>query len=143
MPEAPFSRSIPPEAAAKLEGLVEAARAAREHAYAPYSGFQVGAAVLAGGRVYTGANVENVASPLGLCAERAATAAAITAGERRIDATAIVTDATEPTSPCGGCRQVLWEFGPESIVVSHTLAGTRAMWALEDLLPAAFALPGR
>jgi cytidine deaminase len=139
----PEALGIPPDASVKLEALVEAAKAAREHAYAPYSGFRVGAAVLAGGRVYTGANVENASAPLSLCAERAATAAAIAAGEQRVDAAAIVTDTVEPTPPCGGCRQVLWEFGPNSIVVSHTLRGARAVWALEDLFPAAFALPDR
>jgi cytidine deaminase len=62
----------------------------------------------------------------------------VAAGERVLDAIAIVTDAATPTPPCGGCRQVLWEFGPSALVVSATLGGQRAAWALEDLLPAPF-----
>src|SRR5213596_3556491 len=65
-------------------------------------------------------------------------AAAAAAGERRIDCIAVVTDAARPTPPCGGCRQVLWEFGPESLVVSQTTSGERVAWALEDLIPDAF-----
>jgi cytidine deaminase len=116
---------------------VAAAAAARSSAYAPYSDFQVGAAVLAGGRIFTGVNVENASYPLGMCAERNAVGAAVAAGERRIDCIAVVTDATNPTPPCGGCRQVLWEFGPESLVVAEA-RGVRVRWALEDLLPDAF-----
>jgi len=97
----------------------------------------VGAAVLAGGRVFTGVNVENASYPLGMCAERNAVGAAVAAGERRIDCIAVVTDASRPTPPCGGCRQVLWEFGPESLVVAEA-RGVRVVWALEDLLPDAF-----
>jgi cytidine deaminase len=133
---APVDRPALDEAA--LEGLVEAARAVREQAYAPYSGFLVGAAVLAGGRVFTGVNVENVSYPIGVCAERNAVAAMVVAGERRVDAVAVVTDASAPTPPCGGCRQSLWEFGPEAVVVAHTLLGERARWTLADLLPHAF-----
>jgi len=121
-----------------LEGLVEAARAVREQAYAPYSGFAVGAALLAGGRVFTGVNVENASYPISVCAERNAVAAMVAAGGRRVDAVAVVTDAATPTPPCGGCRQCLWEFGPEAVVIAHTLKGDRARWALADLLPHAF-----
>jgi cytidine deaminase len=123
---------------ATLEGLVEAARAVREQAYAPYSGFPVGAALLAGGRVFTGVNVENASFPIGVCAERNAVAAMVAAGERRIEAVAVVTDASVPTPPCGGCRQCLWEFGPAAIVVAQTLAGAHERWQLSDLLPSAF-----
>jgi cytidine deaminase len=98
----------------------------------------VGAAVLAGGRIFTGVNVENASYPLGMCAERNAVGAAVTAGEKKIDCVAVVTDAARPTPPCGGCRQVLWEFGPESLVVSETTSGERVAWALEDLIPDAF-----
>ena len=115
-----------------------AAAGVRTNAYAPYSEFHVGAAILAGGRVFTGVNVENASYPVSVCAERNAVAAAIAAGERRIDCVAVVTDSPSPTPPCGGCRQVLWEFGPESLVVSQTVSGERAAWALEDLIPAAF-----
>ena len=115
-----------------------AAAEVRANAYAPYSEFHVGAAVLAGGRIFTGVNAENASYPLGMCAERNAVGAAVTAGEKKIDCVAVVTDAARPTPPCGGCRQVLWEFGPESLVVSETTSGKRVAWALEDLIPDAF-----
>jgi cytidine deaminase len=97
--------------------------------------------VLAGGRIFTGVNVENASYPLGMCAERNAVGAAVTAGERRLDCVAVVTAAAQPTPPCGGCRQVLWEFGQESLVISESTDGVRVMWALEDLLPDAFGPP--
>lgn len=122
----------------QIDALVAAAKDARDRAYAPYSNFKVGAAVLAGGRVFAGVNVENASYPMGVCAERNAVAAAVAAGERTIDAVAVVADEERPTPPCGGCRQVLWEFGPSSLVVAETRDGTRVMWALEDLLPDAF-----
>ena len=133
---APVDRPALDEAA--LEGLVEAARAVREHAYAPYSGFAVGAALLAKGRVFTGVNVENASYPISVCAERNAVAAMVAAGERRVDAVAVVTDGATPTPPCGGCRQCLWEFGPEAVVLAMTLKGDRARWPLAELLPHAF-----
>jgi cytidine deaminase len=122
----------------RIAALIEAARDVREHAYAPYSRFRVGAAVLAGDRSFAGVNVENGSFPVSMCAERNAVAAMVAAGERVLDAIAIVTDAATPTPPCGGCRQVLWDFGPSALVVSATLDGKRAAWALEDLLPAPF-----
>lgn len=121
-----------------IERLVAAARSVRRRAYAPYSGFHVGAAVLAEGRIYRGANVENASYPLSVCAERNAVAAAVAAGRRRIEAVAVVAGDEEPTPPCGGCRQVLHEFGPGMLVVSETTAGRRARWRLDELLPAAF-----
>jgi cytidine deaminase len=133
---APIDRPALDEAA--LEGLVEAARAVREQAYAPYSGFAVGAALLAEGRVFTGVNVENASYPISVCAERNAVAAMVAAGGRRVDAVAVVTDGAAPTPPCGGCRQCLWEFGPEAVVLAVTLKGERARWPLAELLPHAF-----
>jgi cytidine deaminase len=133
---APVDRPALDEAA--LEGLVEAARAVREQAYAPYSGFAVGAALLAEGRVFTGVNVENASYPISVCAERNAVAAMVAAGGRRVDAVAVVTDGAAPTPPCGGCRQCLWEFGPEAVVLAVTLKGERARWPLAQLLPHAF-----
>jgi len=121
-----------------IGGLVAAARKARGRAYAPYSHFYVGAAVLSDGRVYTGVNVENASYPLSVCAERNAVAAAVTAGRTKIDAVAVVADDTEPTPPCGGCRQVLHEFGPDMLVVAEADNGRRAEWVLRSLLPAAF-----
>ncbi|MGH2353429.1 MAG: cytidine deaminase [Chloroflexota bacterium] len=122
--------------------LIEAATAARERAYAPYSGFQVGAAVLAGGRIFQGCNVENTSYGLAICAERAAVFAAVAAGERRIDAVAVVADTTSPTTPCGACRQVLSEFGRDVVVICATVTGETAIHALADLLPHAFYLEG-
>jgi cytidine deaminase len=130
--------SIPAEAKAMIDDAVGRAREARDRAYAPYSGFQVGAAIVAGGRIFTGENVENASYPVSVCAERNAVARMIDEGERKVDAVAVVSGADEPTPPCGACRQVLWEFGREALVVAETTAGRRAMWALEDLLPDAF-----
>jgi cytidine deaminase len=124
--------------AEEVERLVAAARSARRRAYAPYSGFHVGAAVLAEGRIYSGVNVENASYPLSVCAERNAVAAAIRAGRRRIEAVAVVAGEDRPTPPCGGCRQVLHEFGPEMLVISETVDGRRSSWPLRELLPAAF-----
>ena len=88
--------------------LVAAARSAHGNAYAPYSQFHVGAAVLASsGVIYAGANVESASYPVGICAERSAIAAAASAGERRIEAVAIVTDTDDPVCPCGMCRQMI------------------------------------
>jgi cytidine deaminase len=127
------------EQAASIDALVGAARAVRERAYAPYSRFAVGAAVTAGGETFAAPNVEVASYPLSVCAERNAVAVAVAAGHRRIDAVAVVGSGNEPTPPCGGCRQVLYEFGgPGLTVVAESPGGTRAMWALEDLLPDAF-----
>jgi cytidine deaminase len=120
--------------------LVDAATRALANAYAPYSRFGVGAAVLAGGQVFTGANVENASYGLTICAERAAVFAAVAAGHRTIEAAAVVTDTTEPTAPCGACRQVLREFAPNGdpaalVVVSATLGGRQSVHKLSDLLP--------
>src|SRR5438105_8862588 len=101
-------RMAPPKPV--LDRLLRAAAEVRGNAYAPYSRFPVGAAVLAGGRVFAACNVENSAYPLSVCAERNAVAMAVAAGERRIEAVAIVGGAGKPAAPCGGCRQVLAEF---------------------------------
>jgi cytidine deaminase len=121
-----------------IDRLVAAAGKARRRAHAPYSGFHVGAAVLAGGRIFTGVNVENASYPLSVCAERNAVAAAVVAGRSSIDAVAVVADAEEPTPPCGGCRQVLNEFGPRMLVVCEGASGRRAEWTLSAILPHAF-----
>jgi cytidine deaminase len=130
--------SVPAEARALVDDALRQARDARERAYAPYSGFQVGAAIVSGGKIFTGENIENASYPVSVCAERNAVARMVDAGERRIDVVAVVTGAADPTPPCGACRQVLWEFGREAIVVAETTAGGRLTWALEDLLPSAF-----
>ena len=119
--------------------LVAAAREARSSAYAPYSGFPVGAAVLDDrGDIHAGANVENAAYPLVSCAERSAVLRAVGEGARRIVAVAIVGAQDRPTWPCGACRQILNEFGPEMRVIVEGPPGTRTERPLADLLPEAF-----
>jgi len=123
----------------RLPELREAAAGAMANAYAPYSEFRVGAALLgADGSVTTGCNVENAAYPSGICAERAAVTAAVARGVRRFTRLVIATEAGSPTPPCGVCRQVLVEFAPSLDVVSFTTAGASAHWNLRDLLPHPF-----
>jgi cytidine deaminase len=122
----------------QLDELVRAAHDARTRAYAPYSEFTVGAAVLAGGTVYSGCNVENASYGLSICAERVAATTAVAAGERRFDAVAVVGSADRPTPPCGACRQFLNEFGPTMPVAVETPDGRRELWRLDGLLPHAF-----
>ncbi len=121
------------------EELVREARAARDRAYAPYSGFHVGAALLTDdGRVVPGANVENASYGLSMCAERTAAFRAASEGARRVVAVAVVASNEEPTWPCGACRQILWEFGPDMVVISEGSGGRRDERRLADLLPDAF-----
>ncbi len=120
-------------------GLVRAARAARERAYAPYSRFRVGAAVRAGGRVFQGANLENASYGLTLCAERVAVAAAALAGARRLDAVVVASGTSPPTPPCGMCLQTLAEFaGPHLPVVLAGARGAMVETTLGELLPHGF-----
>jgi cytidine deaminase len=119
--------------------LARAARAARRRAYAPYSGFRVGAAVAAGGAVHVGCNIENASYGLTLCAERVAVAAAVAAGARRLDAVAISSATSPPTPPCGMCLQTLAEFaGPELPVRLVGEDGAVVDTSLGELLPRAF-----
>lgn len=122
-----------------LTMLRERALGAMTRAYAPYSGFRVGAALLGtDGSITEGCNVENASFPAGICAERGAVAAAVARGVRAFDSLAIATEAEEPTPPCGICRQVLEEFSPHLLVVSVTSDGREARWTLDELLPRAF-----
>src|SRR3954468_22174009 len=119
--------------------LVERAMAAMERAYAPYSGFRVGAALLAAdGSITEGCNVENASYPAGICAERGAVAASVARGNQRFTAILVATEAEEPTPPCGMCRQVLEEFSPRLLVIAVTRGGREGRWTLEELLPNAF-----
>jgi cytidine deaminase len=120
--------------------LLDAARRAREQAYAPYSGFRVGAALLdADGRVWLGANVENAAYPATICAERTALPAAVVAGAREFVALAVAGDGDGPCTPCGTCRQVLYEFAPDLLVLASGATGATARYVLgRDLLPDGF-----
>lgn len=123
-----------------LRLFAEAERAAAR-AYAPYSGFAVGAALVAeSGRVHLGVNVENAAYPAGMCAERAALAAAVTAGERRLRAVAVAAGSGDECLPCGFCLQALAEFGDPD-VVARTAGGVRVL-RLSDLLAAPFGFGG-
>lgn len=122
------------------ETLAHAARAVRENAYAPYSDFQVGAAVRgASGTVYQGCNVENVAYPEGTCAEAGAIAAMVAAGETQLTEVYIIAGGAEPVAPCGGCRQKLAEFGSGDVQVTMaTTSGAEQIMTLSELLPGAF-----
>lgn len=122
------------------DSLETAARAVRENAYAPYSGFKVGAALRgAAGGLYAGCNVENAAYPEGTCAEAGAIAAMVAAGETRIVSAFVIADSPEPVSPCGGCRQKLAEFaGPDTPVTLATIGGKTLQTTVGALLPGAF-----
>lgn len=121
--------------------LREAALAAMENAYAPYSNFRVGAALLTSdGQLITGCNMENSAYGLAICAETLAIAYAVSQGLTEFHEIAIATEDSEPTPPCGACRQVLNEFAPNIKISSYTRDGKEATWSLEELLPHAFVL---
>ena len=126
-----------------MDELVRAARAAMEKAYAPYSGFKVGAAVLGGsGEIYAGANVENASYGLTICAERVAVFNAVSAGEKEIRAVAIANSTGKPAFPCGACRQVLAEFAPPEGNVEIHLVSDQGVQThtLAELFPQAFRL---
>lgn len=121
-----------------MKDLIQAAQAARDKAYVPYSNFKVGAAVLTQeGKIYTGCNIENASYGLCNCAERTAIFKAVSEGENELIAIAIVADTTGPVSPCGACRQVMAEFGINKIIMCN-LQGSEHIATLEELLPYSF-----
>lgn len=124
------------------EQLVKVAALARQRAYAPYSGYKVGAAIRTKrNKLHSGANVENASYGLTVCAERCAVFAAVAAGDTKdYDAVAVVIDDQNLPSPCGACRQVLYEFAPDMRVILATTGGLRKATTLRELLPDAFTL---
>lgn len=130
-----------------ISALFDAAKSARDNAYAPYSRFRVGAAVSgAGSKVFSGCNVENAAYPVGSCAEAGALSAMVAAGVSRLSAILVMADAPGLCTPCGACRQRIREFGgPSAEVLIAGPEGVRARFTLADLLPESFGpdlLPG-
>lgn len=124
---------------ASADRLVAAARAAREHAVAPYSHFKVGAALEAeDGTIITGCNVENATYGLTVCAERVAMFKALSEGHRTFRRVVVVADTAAPTPPCGACRQILWEFGGDLEVTMANLSAVTATMQLKDLFPLPF-----
>jgi cytidine deaminase len=118
---------------------VAAARRARRHAHATYSGFKVGAALeTTTGDIITGCNVENATYGLTICAERVAMFKALSEGHRKFRRVAVVADTEAPTPPCGACRQILWEFGGDLEVVLANLERETGRHQLKDLLPLPF-----
>ncbi|HEX4418658.1 MAG TPA: cytidine deaminase [Kofleriaceae bacterium] len=123
------------------DALSALALEAQRKAYAPYSKFSVGAAIQMSGQIFDGANVENASYGLGVCAERTAVFAAVIAGARELEAVAVCTSASPPSSPCGACRQVLLEFAPDPAAVTVTAInpqGERRSWTLAELIPDGF-----
>ena len=122
-----------------LDHLLTLAREARRRAYAPYSNYQVGAALLStSGKAFAGCNVENASYGLSMCAERVALGNAVAAGERQFVTLVLVTGGQSPAFPCGACRQVLLEFAPDLTVAAFSLSGEKLVMTLRDLLPHAF-----
>jgi cytidine deaminase len=128
-----------PTVMVRLAELTARARLAQANAYAPYSNFRVGAALLcADGAVVDGCNVENASYPAGICAERVALGAAVASGHRSFSAVVIVSDADTATPPCGICRQALAEFGLSVEVIAVNPSGAATHWTLDRLLPDPF-----
>ena len=125
-------------AASELE---DRAKAAQQRAYAPYSKFRVGASLRVNGQIFDGANIENASYSLTICAERTAMTQAVLAGARDLEEVAVCTDVSPPSSPCGACRQFLYEFAADPKAVKVTAVngdGERRSWTLAELLPGGF-----
>jgi len=122
-----------------MPALLDAARAARLHALAPFSNFNVGAALeTEDGHIVTGCNVENASYGLTICAERVAMFKAISEGHRRFVRIAVVADTEAPTPPCGACRQILWELGGDLEVILGNLSEEKGRFRMRELLPLPF-----
>ncbi|MEE8564043.1 MAG: cytidine deaminase [Atribacterota bacterium] len=119
--------------------LIKEAEKAKKMAYAPYSKFKVGAAVLSvGGEIFTGCNIENASFGLAVCAERVAIFKAISEGSTKFEAIAVIGDTDKPCSPCGACRQVISEFGEDIPLIMANLKGDVKIKKIKELLPEAF-----
>ena len=127
-----------------IDQLFEAAAKVRAAAYAPYSQFRVGAAILCeDGRLFAGCNVENAAFPSGTCAEESAIAAMVSAGARQISTLVVLGDAPTPVTPCGACRQRIREFAHSTTrIIAGNVAGARLEFSMHELLPHSFSLRG-
>jgi len=125
----------------RQEELIEKAKEARRNAYAPYSDFEVGAAVLTrDGNIYKGCNIENSSYGLSICAERAAIFNAVSAGERDLVSVALIADSEVLVTPCGACRQVIFEFNENMDVIMADLSGNACKKSIDELLKKAFSL---
>jgi cytidine deaminase len=123
------------------EDLIKLALKTKENAYAPYSNFKVGVSLVCfDGKIFTGCNVENISYGLTVCAEQVAAGKAISEGCREFKALVVVSDEEDFCTPCGRCRQFLYEFNPDLLVVSVNSKGEEKSWILRDLLPEAFKL---
>ena len=121
------------------EILIEAAKQARQNAHAPFSNFRVGAALRAtSGRIFAGCNIENATYGLTVCAERVAIFKAMSEGERGFDAISVVTDTDTLTTPCGACRQLIWEFCGDVPVILANLKGKTEIIQMKTLFPKPF-----
>jgi cytidine deaminase len=128
-----------PESGSAEDALLSAAIAAREHAVAPFSNFRVGAALEdESGRIFTGCNIENATYGLTLCAERVAVFKALSEGARKFRRIAVAADTDTLTPPCGACRQILWEFGGDMVLLLTNLNGKVEEFRLKDLFPRPF-----
>ena len=118
-----------------INELINNAIKAREHSYSPYSKFKVGAALKAkNGKVFTGCNIENSSYGLSICAEREAVFKAISSGEKDLDTIVVVTDSNKLITPCGACRQVIWEFSKDLTIVVANLKGKKKKFKIKELL---------